>query len=63
MDRKALRADLSVVEISVGAKFSSPVQAGPGAVQLVLDIFPGDKVAEAWHCPSTPHLAPRLKNE
>jgi hypothetical protein len=47
--------------IPVRAKFSAPVQTGPGANPASCTIgtasFPGDKAAGAWSWPPTPHRA------
>jgi hypothetical protein len=48
-------------KIRVGARFSAPVQTGPGPNKLpirwVPGLFPGDKAAEAWRQPPTPSSA------
>ena len=40
------------------AKFSAPIQTGPwdyaASCTMDTDVFPGDKVAEAWCEPTTP---------
>jgi len=40
----------------VVARFSAPVQIGPGAhpVQQVLGLYPGGKTAGAWRWPPNP---------
>jgi hypothetical protein len=62
----SLRDGLSGDRIPVGARFSAPVQTGPGAYPASYTMgtgsFPGVKrpgVALNTH----PHLAPRLKKE
>ena len=46
------------IESRWGARFSAPVQTGPGAhptsYTMGTGSFPGGKAAGAWRCPPTP---------
>jgi hypothetical protein len=48
-------------QIPVGARFSAPVQTGPGGLSNLLyngyRVIPGGKAAEAWRWPPTPSSA------
>jgi len=61
-----LRAGRSGDRIPVGARFSEPVQTGPGAhpasYTMVTGSFPGVK-RPGRGVDRPPHLAPRLKKE
>ena len=57
----SVRAGRSGDRISVGARFSAPVQTGPGAYPASYTVgtgsFPGGKEAGTWRWPPTPYIA------
>jgi len=61
----SLRPGRSGDRIPVGARFSAPLQTGPGAhlasCKLVPSLFPGVKAAGAWRWPPTPSSKSKVK--